>query len=61
MFRSVGDELRMQSHRIRRVKTVLEHIGLYVGLALYTAVGGKVVLGGIILLLQLFFEGVPDG
>ena len=44
MFRSVGDELKLSSNRIRRVKTVLEHVGLYVGLALYTAVGGLVGL-----------------
>ena len=42
MFRSVGHELKLSAHRIRRVKTVLEHVGLYVGLALYTAVGGMV-------------------
>ena len=42
MFRSVGHELKLSADRIRRVKTVLEHVGLYVGLALYTAVGGMV-------------------
>ena len=40
----MGDELKLSSNRIRRVKTVLEHVGLYVGLALYTAVGGLVGL-----------------
>ena len=38
----MGDELKLSADRIRRVKTVLEHVGLYVGLALYTAVGGMV-------------------
>ena len=54
MFRSVGDDLKLSSHRIRRVKTVIEHIGLYVGLALYTAVGGKVAHFGSTLLNPLF-------
>ena len=61
MFRSVGDDLKVSSHRIRRVKTVLEHVGLYVGLALYTAVGGKVGLLQNFSTSQLFFEGLPDG
>ena len=62
MFRSVGDDLKLSSHRIRRVKTVLEHIGLYVGLALYTAVGGKVAaLVECYCSSLIFFEGFPDG
>ena len=28
--------------RIKQVRSVLEHIGLYVGLAVYTAAGAKV-------------------
>lgn len=40
MFRSVGEGHLNQ--KIRRVKTALEHVGLYVGLALYTAAGAKV-------------------
>ena len=29
-------------HKIQRVKGVLEHLSLYVGLAIYTALGAKV-------------------
>ena len=32
--------------RIKQVRSVLEHVGLYVGLAVYTAAGAKVFSGG---------------
>ena len=41
MFASAGKKEQL-GEKIQRVKGVLEHIGLYVGLACYTAIGAKV-------------------
>ena len=41
-FASVGKPKPVLGVKIERVKGALEHIGLYVGLAFYTAVGAKV-------------------
>ena len=42
VFASVGKPKPNIGVKIERVKGALEHIALYVGLALYTAVGAKV-------------------
>ena len=42
-FASVGKPKPVLGVKIKKVKGALEHIGLYVGLALYTAVGAKVL------------------
>ena len=42
MFASAGGKKEQLGEKIQRVKGVLEHIGLYVGLACYTAIGAKV-------------------
>ena len=42
VFASVGKPKANIGVKIERVKGALEHIALYVGLALYTAVGAKV-------------------
>ena len=39
-------------HKIQRVKGVLEHLSLYVGLAIYTALGAKVGLKLLLLKLE---------
>ena len=39
VFASAGQKSK---HKIERVKGVLEHLSLYVGLAIYTALGAKV-------------------
>ena len=39
VFASAGQKSK---HKIQRVKGVLEHLSLYVGLAIYTALGAKV-------------------
>ena len=44
MFRSIGEDAGL-GKRIQKVKSVLEHVGLYLGLAVYTAVGAKVATG----------------
>ena len=41
-FASAGKQKPDLGVKIKRVKGALEHIGLYLGLALYTAVGAKV-------------------
>ena len=49
IFASVGKPKPNIGVQIERVKGALEHIALYVGLAVYTAVGAKVCnmhLGG---------------
>jgi hypothetical protein len=42
MFASAGGKKQQIGEKIQRVKGVLEHVGLYVGLACYTAIGAKV-------------------
>ena len=42
MFASAGGKKEQIGEKIQQVKGVLEHIGLYVGLACYTAIGAKV-------------------
>ena len=42
VFAGVGKHKPAIGVKIERVKGALEHLGLYVGLALYTAVGAKV-------------------
>ena len=42
MFASAGGKKQQIGDKIQRVKGALEHIGLYVGLACYTAIGTKV-------------------
>ena len=42
LFASVGKPKPVIGVKIERVKGALEHVALYVGLALYTAVGAKV-------------------
>ena len=42
IFGSIGKPKPNIGVKIERVKGALEHIALYVGLALYTAVGAKV-------------------
>ena len=42
LFAGAGGKKLEQGSQIQRVKSVLEHIGLYVGLACYTAIGAKV-------------------
>jgi hypothetical protein len=42
MFASAGGKKEQLGEKIQRVKGVLEHVGLYVGLACYTAIGAKV-------------------
>ena len=42
VFAGAGGKKEELGERIQRVKGVLEHVGLYVGLAFYTAVGAKV-------------------
>ena len=44
-FASVGKQKPVIGVKIKKVKGALEHIGLYLGLALYTAVGAKVGYG----------------
>ena len=43
VFASAGQKSK---HKIERVKGVLEHLSLYVGLAIYTALGAKVGIVG---------------
>ena len=43
VFASAGQKSK---HKIERVKGVLEHLSLYVGLAIYTALGAKVGILG---------------
>ena len=43
MFASAGGKKEHLGEKIQRVKGVLEHVGLYVGLACYTAIGAKVI------------------
>ena len=42
LFASAGKSNKQLGVRIKQVRSVLEHIGLYVGLAVYTAAGAKV-------------------
>ena len=42
LFAGAGGKKQQLGEKIQRVKGVLEHIGLYVGLACYTAIGAKV-------------------
>ena len=42
LFAGAGGKKQELGDQIKRVKGVLEHIGLYVGLACYTAIGAKV-------------------
>ena len=42
LFASAGKSNKQLGQRIKQVRSVLEHIGLYVGLAVYTAAGAKV-------------------
>jgi len=42
LFASAGKSNKELGVRIKQVRSVLEHIGLYVGLAVYTAAGAKV-------------------
>jgi hypothetical protein len=44
LFASAGKSNKQLGQRIKQVRSVLEHIGLYVGLAVYTAAGAKVKL-----------------
>ncbi len=47
LFASAGKSNKQLGVRIKQVRSVLEHIGLYVGLAVYTAAGAKVKEGSI--------------
>ena len=42
VFASIGKQKPNIGVKIERVKGALEHLALYVGLAVYTAVGAKV-------------------
>ena len=42
LFAGAGGKKPQIGEKIQQVKGVLEHIGLYVGLACYTAIGAKV-------------------
>ena len=42
VFASAGQKSKQKfEHKIERVKGLLEHLSLYVGLAIYTALGAK--------------------
>ena len=49
LFASAGKSNKQLGQRIKQVRSVLEHIGLYVGLAVYTAAGAKVNQLGLLL------------
>ena len=45
VFASAGQKTKNKlDHEIERVKGALEHLSLYVGLAIYIALGAKVVV-----------------
>ena len=45
VFASAGQKTKNKvEHEIERVKGALEHLSLYVGLAIYIALGAKVVV-----------------
>ena len=50
VFASAGQKSK---HKIERVKGVLEHLSLYVGLAIYTALGAKVCRSISILMVEI--------
>ena len=41
-YSSKGGLVRVRLETVERVKQVLEHLSLYIGLAIYTALGAKV-------------------